>query len=163
MFMFRNLALFSLIFTLSAAPSHALSHMDLPDLFKKADLVVLGEVVSADQEVQSTEAQIRILQAFKGEAPAGSLVNVSSQGGKVFINEDEPVFLTLRVNLLFLQKAPAGYVCVNQADGQKQVRGDNIYPYHDNSAFSMPVKDYLKALEELAKAKGLPKAVPAED
>ena len=136
--------------------AQAVTHLNTDELLLEADLVVLGEVVSVDQGMNDTRTQIRVLQVLKGlkgpEGP-GSLVTVESKGGKVFIEESEPNFTVLQSDLLYLQKtAPGRYVCVNQADGQKVVRGRNIYPFHDNMSYSVPLKDYLKALETTIKA-----------
>ena len=131
----------------------ALTHMETTDLLSKADLVVVGYVISVDQGVESTQTQIQLLQVLKGrgEAPGG-LLTIESAGGKVYIDESQPSFMTRQTNLLFLQKTPEGYVCVNQADGQKTVRGDYIYPYHDNAAYSLPLKDYLETLDAAIKS-----------
>jgi len=131
----------------------ALTHMETTDLLNKADVVAVGYVISVDQGVESTQAQIQLLQVLKGrgEAPGG-LLTVETAGGKVYIDESQPNFMTRQTNLLFLQKSPEGYTCVNQADGQKVIRGDSIYPYHDNAAYSLPLKDYLETLDAAIKA-----------
>ncbi len=122
------------------------------DLLGRADVVITGEVISVEQTPNTTRAQIRILQSLKGRKTAGSLVAVETSGGKVFIDESEPTFTTPQANLLFLQKTGSGYVCVNRADGQKIVRNANLYPFHDNLTYSVPLKDYLKELESAIKA-----------
>ena len=147
--------LFSLLLSTAlwtAPPAFAVMHLNTDELLAKADLVVLGEVVSVEQDVQATHAQIRVLQAYKGPEAAGSLVTVETRGGKVYVDESEPNFMTMQINLLFLQKTDFGYVCLNQADGQKIVRNENLYPFHDNISYSIPLKEYLKALESAAKA-----------
>lgn len=131
----------------------AVLHMNADELVARADLVAMAEVISVDQAVDSTRAQLRLLQVFKGPEGPGNMVLVQSNGGKVYIDENEPRFTSNEVNLLFLQKAAEGYVCVNQGDGQKIVRGKNIYPYHDNASYSVPLKDYLKVMEGLLKAR----------
>jgi hypothetical protein len=103
--------------------------------------------------VDTTRGQVRILQVLKGHQAPGGLVTVEALGGKVFIDEAEPAFAHLQTDLFFLQKAgPGTYACVNRADGQKTVRGRNIYPYQDNIAYSVPLKDYLRGLESAIKA-----------
>ena len=133
-------------------PAFALTHMETAELLAKADLVAVGYTISVDQGVDSTTAQIQLVQVLKGrgEAPGG-LLTVESPGGKVFVDESQPNFMTRQTNLLFLQKTPEGYACVNQADGQKVIRGDNIYPYHDNAAYSLPLKEYIEALNAFIK------------
>lgn len=136
---------------LVAAPALALTHLNTEDLLAKADTIVLGETVGVTMGMDRTEAQVRVLQVLKGPEKPGSLLTVHAKGGKVFIEESEPVFATLQTDLLFLQKTPDGYTCLNQADGQKVIHGRNIYPYHDNLGYSVPFKDYLKGLEEAIK------------
>ena len=131
----------------------AAAHLNVDVLWKQADLVVLSEVISVDQGLDTTKAQVRVLQVFKGAEKPGTFLSIQNPGGKVIINEDQPAWSTLQTDLLFLQKeASGGYICVNQADGQKTVRGRNIYPFHDNMAYSVPLKDYLEALDAAIKA-----------
>lgn len=148
-----RIAAFSLIvLTASTQCWAAASHLNTEELLKQADLVLVGEVISVDQDIQTTQSQIRVLKAIKGGLPAGSLVTVRSGGGKVFIDENEPSFMSPQHNLLFLQKDGEDYICVNRGDGQKIIRNDNLYPFHDNGSYSVPLKDYLKALEATIKA-----------
>ncbi len=150
----RNLPILTLAFLLcSALPCGALTHLETTELLSQADLVAVGDIISVDQGLESTRAQARLLQVIKGrgEAP-GNLVTIETAGGKVYIDESQPSFMTPQANLLFLKKTADGYVCVNQADGQKLIRGRNIYPYHDNASYSVPLKDYLTALEGVVKA-----------
>lgn len=141
------------LFLFAAPPCSALTHMETTELLERADLVAVGDIISVDQGLESTRAQARLLQVIKGrgEAP-GTLVTVETAGGKVYIDESQPSFMTPQANLLFLQKTATGYACVNQADGQKLIRGRNIYPYHDNASYSVPLEDYLKALDAAVKA-----------
>lgn len=127
------------------------AHLEPQELFSRSDMVVLGEIVSLDRTVDTTRAQIRVLRAFKGPAGLGSMVTVEALGGKVFIDESQPNFMTNQLNLLFLQKTAEAYTCTNQADGQKVVRSKHLYPYHDNSIYSVPLEEYMKLLEALAK------------
>ncbi len=128
--------------------------MDTADLLEQADLVAVGDVISVAQGLESTQAQARLLQVIKGHGEAaGSLVTIETAGGRVYIDENQPSFMTPQANLLFLQKTKTGYACVNQADGQKVIRGRNIYPYHDNASYSIPLKDYLEALGNIVKAR----------
>ena len=129
----------------------AMTHLDEPELLRQADLVAVGDTVSVEQGVDTSHAQARLMQVLKGPEKAGSLVTIEIASGKVMIDESQPNFTAYQPNLLFLQKTPAGYVCLNGADGQKIIRGKNIYPYHDNAAFSLPLETYLKALEAVAK------------
>jgi hypothetical protein len=128
-------------------------HMNTDELYIKADAVVVGEVVSSDQQPGRTQAQVRVLQAIKGPFQPGDLATVTSGSGKVYIDESEPVFTTLQINLLYLQQAGEGvWTCVNRADGQKLMAGKNIYLFHDNPGYSVPFKDYMTGLEKLIKS-----------
>ena len=142
-------------FFLSASSTLALTHMDDGELLAGADLVAVGDAVSVQQGLESTQTQVRLAQVLKGAARPGELINIESQSGKVIIDESQPTFAALQLNLLFLQKTPTGYSCLNGADGQKVIRGKNIYPYHDNVSYSVPLETYLKTLEASAKAKRL--------
>jgi hypothetical protein len=132
----------------------AFTHLNTDELYARADLVVLADVVSVDQGLETTKAQVRVSQVLKGSSVAqGALVLIESPGGRVFIEESEPAWSDRQANLLFLQGPVDGaYACVNQGDGQKRIWGDSIYPYHDNQSFAVPLKDYLKALESIVKA-----------
>ena len=143
----KTASLFFAIFGLISAHAFALTHMETAELLHQAELVAVGYTISVDQGVDTAQAQVQLLQVLKGrgEAP-GSLLTVVTNGGKVFIDESQPNFMTRQTNLLFLQKTPEGYTCVNQADGQKVIRGEFVYPYHDNLAYSIPLKDYLESL-----------------
>jgi hypothetical protein len=153
--MHRNFALPAALafFSCIAGPAHAaVVHMNTDELYLKADAVVVGEVVSVDMKPDRTQAQIRVLQAIKGPFKPGDLATVTSGNGKVYIDESEPVFTTLQVNLLYLQKATEGvWSCVNRADGQKLMAGKNIYLFHDNPGYSVPFKDYMAGLDKLIK------------
>lgn len=130
------------------------TYLEPQELYSRSELVILGEIVGLDRAVDTTRAQLRVLQAFKGPVATGSMVTVESLGGKVFIDEDQPSFMTSQVNLLFLQRSGQAYSCTNRADGQKVVRGKDLYPYHDNSMYSVPLEDYLKVLKTLTKSGG---------
>lgn len=150
-----------LVSTMLLIPAYALAvtHMETAQLLEQADLVAVGYIISVNQGVDATRAQVQLLQVVKGrgEAPGG-LVTVESASGKVYIDESQPNFRIRHTNLLFLHKTANEYVCVNQADGQKAIHGDSIYPYHDNAAYGVPLKDYLESLEATAKSlTGLPK------
>jgi hypothetical protein len=125
--------------------------LNTEELFSRSDLVILGDVVSVDKGLEATQAQVRVSQVLKGPGELeGTLVLIESQGGRVFIEESEPSWSDRQAHLLFLQGPRNGaYACVNQADGQKRIWGESIYPYHDNQSYSVPVKDYLKMLETL--------------
>ena len=130
----------------------ALTHIPEQELVRQADLVVLGEVVGVEQGVDTTQAQLRLAQVLKGSEHAGSLITVDSYGGKVYVDENEPVWAQHKVGLYFLQKNDqGGYACVNKADGQKHIFGENVFPYHENLTFGVPLKDYLKSLESAVK------------
>jgi hypothetical protein len=145
-------AVFSLVLLPALSPASVV-HMNTDELYLKADAVVVGEVVSADMRPDRTQAQVRILQAVKGPFQPGDLATVTSRNGKVYIDESEPVFTTMQVNLLYLQKAGEGlWTCVNRADGQKLMAGKNIYLFHDNPSYSVPFKDYMTGLEKLIKS-----------
>ncbi len=149
----RRLLLLVFYFALVAETAcFALTHMQTDKLLKEADLVAIGYVISVDQEVDTTRAQVQLIQVLKGrgELP-GALVTIEGGGGKVYIDESQPNFSVRHTDLLFLQKTAEGYVCVNQADGQKSIHGDFIYPYHDNAAYGVPLKEYLESLEADAK------------
>ena len=147
----RFLALLFFIVIAGPAVYAGVAHLEPQELFSRSDMVVLGEIVSLDRTVDTTRAQLRVLRAFKGPSGVGSMLTVESLGGKVFIDETQPSFMTSQVNLLFLQKTDQAYTCTNQADGQKVIRNKNLYPYHDNSMYSVPLEDYMKLLEVLAK------------
>ena len=131
--------------------------MNVDELLTRADLVVLSEVISVDQDMETTRAQVQIFSVLKGLERPGNLVTIESPGGRVFIDENQPSWSVRETDLLFLQKSPSGntYTCVNQADGQKIVRGRHIYPFHDNITYGVPLKDYIKDLEETVKNEGL--------
>ena len=139
---------------LAVSPCLGFAYLNSDELLAQADLVVLGDVVSVEQGVDSTQAQVRVSQVLKGRPELqGTLVLVESGGGRVYIEESEPTWSNRQAHLLFLQAAPDGsYACVNQADGQKRIWGESIYPYHDNQSYAVPFKDYLKALEARVKA-----------
>ena len=142
----------SLVF-LAAASWAAVMHASLEELLAQAEIVAVAETISVNQAMDGTQAQLRLVQVFKGPRAAGELVAVETQGGKVYINEDEPSFHTMQMSLVFLQNDGSGhYRCVNQGDGMKEVSGKSIYPYHDNPGYSVDYKDYLKSLEAAAKA-----------
>ena len=145
-------ALFPVFFLLFGGPAFGgVAHMNSEDLLAQADLVAAVETISVDQGIDTTRTQLRLVQVFKGSEAPGSLVTVESGGGKVFIDEDEPSFTTMRANLVFLQKNGVQYSCVNKADGQKPILADSVYPYHDNIGYGVPLKDYMKALETAVK------------
>ena len=151
---FAHIAITSL---LACAPALALTHISEKELMEKADLVALGEVVGVDKGVETTQAQIRLAQVLKGSEAPGSIVAIESYGGKVYVDEDEPTWAQYKVGLYFLQKNEQGvYVCVNKADGQKHIFGENVFPYHENVTLGVPLKDYLKSLEAAVKANPKP-------
>ena len=146
-----------MFFFLSITPALALTHLSETELVSRSDLVALGEVIGVDQGVETTQAQLRLSQVLKGSEPSGGLVTVESYGGKVFVDKDEPTWAQYKVGLYFLQKNNEGvYACVNKADGQKHIFGENIFPYHENMALGIPLKDYLKTLEASAKITSKP-------
>jgi hypothetical protein len=158
----RILLLFCLLLA-GTIPAFGVIHMNTDELVERSDVVILGEVVGVDQDMSTTHSQIRVLQPFKGQERPGALVTVESKRGKVYIDESEPDFMIMQIDLLFLQKTPAGtYICVNRGDGQKIVRNDNLYPFHDNASYSIPLKDYLKTLEAMAKQRQAGQAKTAQ-
>ena len=135
-------------------PALALTHLSEVELVQKSDLVALGEVVGVDQGVDSTSVQIKLSQVLKGSQEPGDLVTVESFGGKVYVDEDEPSWSPYKVGLYFLHKTASGGIlaCVNKADGQKRIFGENIFPYHENITLGVPLKDYLKSLESAVRS-----------
>ena len=151
----RKILLFCFALSIAGVAAQAdVLHMTPNELVERADLVALAEVISVNQGIDSTHSQLQLLQVLKGAETAGAIVQVESHGGKVLIDENEPTFNTMESNLVFLQKTDQGYRCLNQADGQKIIRGKNLYPYHDNIAYGVPFQDYLKSLDTILKAKG---------
>ncbi len=146
-------SLFLAVVVLMQADVFAVTHMEASELLDQADLVAIGFIISVDQGVDTTRAQVQLLQVIKGRGEvAGGLVSIESGSGKVYIDESQPNFMVRHTDLLFLHKTEEGYVCVNQADGQKSIHGENVYPYHDNAAYGVPLKDYLKSMEVAMKA-----------
>jgi hypothetical protein len=120
------------------------------ELYNEADLVVTGQAIQIDQEMDTTTIQFKIEEVLKGVSTSPHLT-IKAAGGRVYPAKDEPQFLHIERYLLFLKSKGAYYICLNQADGQKILRNENIYPYAGNLTFSQPLKEYLKNFPKPAK------------
>lgn len=136
---------------LGLTAASALVYKTPQELYQQSDLVVTGEVIEIDQDMDTTTIQFKIKEVLKG-SPQTPHVTIKTAGGRVYLRKDQPQFLQIEKYLLFLKSKGAYYLCLNDADGQKIIRNDNIYPYAGNMTLSQPLEDYLKSLPKPTKA-----------
>ncbi len=133
----------SILAALGTSSAWAMTYKTPVELYNEADLVVTGETIQIEEEMDSTTVQFRIEESLKGAIQMPH-VTIKTAGGRVFPAKDEPKFFHLEKYLLFLKRRADHYICLNQADGQKILRNENVYPYNGNITYSVPLEEYLK-------------------
>lgn len=149
---FIIIACVSLISQLTACAEKNAGQLDAESasLTKKADLIVLAQVLRIRQTPNDTSVTFQPESVLKGvfnQAEENLKLNIRS--GSVIIDQDEPSFSRYENCVLFLNQNKDGtFSIIDGKIGKKTVINNNVYL--DSSQFHLSVKleDYLKHIQE---------------
>ncbi len=131
--------------------------IELTDLAKQSDAVLIGSIEKQNIDVSRTVVDVRVDTAYQGAPRAGDVIRLVLNSGRVMISKDDPDLTGVSKAVFFVSQkpnsTPAEYGFVQGPYGLKPLIHDSVYTNPQNPIDSVKLKKYREALTALKTAK----------